>query len=142
MKNLIKKILKEEFDWIEDVRQFTPVEEFLYDLMSSLTIVESKKQINWVVYKNENGEILMADNINTGTKNPVLLVAYIKIWEKLQDYGLETEDIKALCVRMLEVTHKRKVLTAILQAMRSLLQLEVTHKQKVLTTYIKKYQIS
>ena len=40
MKNLIKKILKEEFDWINDIKQFTPAEEFLYDLMSSLTIVE------------------------------------------------------------------------------------------------------
>ena len=113
MKNLIKKILKEEFDWIKNVRQFTPAEEFLYDLMSSLKMVESEseKSKNWMVYKNENGENLMIDNINTGTENPVLYVDYTQIWEKLEGYGLKTEDIKALCVRMLEATHKRKVLT-------------------------------
>jgi hypothetical protein len=111
MKNLIKKILKEEFDWIEDVKQFTPAEEFLYDLMSSLKIVEPKKWGNWVLYKNENGKILMADNINKNGKNPALYVDYYQIWEKLEDYGLETEEIEALCVRMLEMTHKRKVFT-------------------------------
>ena len=113
MKNLIKKILKEEFDWVQqNVKQFTPVEEFLYDLMSSLTIVESKKWENWMAYKNESGKNLMADNINTGTKKPILFVDYTQIWEKLQDYGLEREEIRSLCVRMLEATHKRKVLTA------------------------------
>ena len=66
-----------------------------------------------MAYKNENGKILMADNINTGTKNTVLYVDYNKIWKKLQDYGLEREEIEALCVRMLEATHKRKVLTAV-----------------------------
>jgi hypothetical protein len=113
VKNLIKKILKEEFDWIEDVRQlqFTPAEEFLYDLMSSLTIVESKKWKNWMVYKDENGDTLMADNINRGTKKPELLVDYTQIWDKLEGYGLNSEEIRALCVRMLGVTHKRKVLT-------------------------------
>ena len=113
VKNLIKKILKEEFDWIEDVRQlqFTPAEEFLYDLMSSLTIVESKKWKNWMVYKDENGDTLMADNINRGTKKPELLVDYTQIWDKLEGYGLNSEEIRALCVRMLEATHKRKVLT-------------------------------
>jgi hypothetical protein len=113
MKNLIKKILKENFDWVQqNVKQFTPAEEFLYDLMSSLTIVESKKWENYMLYKDESGRILMADNINTGTKNPVLYVDYYQIWEKLKDYGLKTEEIRALCVRMLEMTHKRKVFTA------------------------------
>ncbi len=115
MKNLIKKILKENFDpenfdWIKNVRQFTPAEQFLYDLMSSLIIVESKKVKNFMVYKSESGEILMADDINRGTKNPVLYVDYYKIWKKLEDYGLKTKEIEDLCVRMLEVTHKRKVL--------------------------------
>jgi hypothetical protein len=54
----------------------------------------------------------MVDNINTGTKNPDLYVDYNQIWEKLRGYGLETEDIRTLCVRMLEATHKRKVFTA------------------------------
>ncbi len=140
MKNLIRKILKEneedsEFSWVDDVRQlqFTPAEEFLYDLMSSLTIVESKKWRNWMVYKDENGENLMVDNINTGTKNPGLYVDYNQIWEKLRGYGLETEDIRTLCVRMLETTHKRKVLTAFVVTHSQLMMLETTHKRKVLT---------
>ena len=124
MKNLIKKILKEEFDpenfeWVQQhVRQFTPAEEFLYDLMSSLTIVESKKWENYMLYKDENGRILMADDINAGTGYPVLLVDYYQIWEKLEDYGLKTEEIKALCVRMLEATHKRKASTTSYSAFR------------------------
>jgi phage regulator Rha-like protein len=115
MKDLIKKILKEEFDdfeWVNEIPQITPAEEFLYDLMSSLTIVESKKWKNWMTYKDKNGKILMADNINTGTERPKLYVDYTQIWEKLEGYGLKKEEIKALCVRMLEVTHKRKVFTA------------------------------
>jgi hypothetical protein len=110
MKNLIKKMLKEEFDWIEDIRQFTPVEEFLYDLMSSLYMVKSKNPENWVLYKNKNGETLMVDNINTGNEKPVLLVDYYQIFEKLEDYGLKTKEVKDVCMRMLEMTHKRKVL--------------------------------
>ena len=139
MKNLIRKILKEEFDpenfeWVQQhVKQFTPAEEFLYDLTSSLYMVKSKSLENWVLYKNENGKILMADNINTGTKNPVLFVDYTQIWEKLEDYGLKTKEIKALCVRMLEMTHKRKVLTAQQALTISLLQLEATHKRKILS---------
>ena len=113
MKNLIKKILKEELDWINDIRQFTPVEKFLYDLMSGLTIVESKKWRNYMLYKNESGRILMADDINRGTENPVLYVDYTQIWKKLESYGLKTKEIEDLCVRMLEATHKRKVLAAI-----------------------------
>ena len=118
MKNLIKKILKENFDpenfdWIKNVRQFTHAEEFLFDLMSNLKMVESEKLRDWVLYKDENGGILMADNINTGTKNPGLYVDYHKIWEKLLvDYGLNPEEVETLCVRMLEATHRRKVLTA------------------------------
>ena len=112
--NMLDKINEsiDNFNWIEDIRQFTPAEEFLYDLMSNLKMMESKKRRNWMSYKDENGKILMADDINTGDKNPVLLVDYYQIWEKLEGYGLKTEDIKALCVRMLEMTHKRKVLTA------------------------------
>jgi hypothetical protein len=135
MKNLIKKILKEEFDnfdWIKNVRQFTPAEEFLYDLMSSLTIVESKNWRNWMLYKDKNGKILMADDINTGTERPVLFVDYDEIWEKLMNYGLNSEEIEDLCIRMLEVTHKRKVLTTNAFGYNAASVLEATHKRKVL----------
>jgi hypothetical protein len=119
MKSLIRKILKEEFndvDWWGEIPQITPAEEFLYDLMSSLKRVESKKWKNWVLYKDENGKILMADNINTRDKKPVLYVDHDEIWRKLENYGLNSEEIRALCVRMLEVTHKRKVLTAMISS--------------------------
>jgi len=123
MKNLIKKILKENFDpenfdWIKNVRQFTPAEQFLYDLMSNLKMVESEKLRDWVFYKDENGRILMADNINAGTKNPGLYVDYRKIWVKLRGYGLKAKEVEDLCVRMLEMTHKRKASTASYSAFR------------------------
>ena len=100
--------------------------------MSNLKMVESKKMGNWVLYKNENGVTLMVDNINAGTGYPALYVDYYQIWEKLRGYGLETEDIRTLCVRMLETTHKRKVLTAIRGEREQLTWLEATHKRKVL----------
>ena len=139
MKNLIRKILKESidnFDWVGDVKQFTPAEQFLYDLMSELTIVESKKWINWMVYKDENGKILMADNINTANKNHILLVDYNQIWLKLRDiYDLSHGEVMALCMRMLEITYKRKVLTAVGTLRLGASVLEMTHKRKVLTVY-------
>jgi hypothetical protein len=115
MKDLIKKILKEEFDstfdWVNEIPQLTPAEEFLYDLMSGLTIVESEKSKKWMAYKNESGGVLMVDNINTGNKKPVLYISYDQIWHKLTyNYRLQREEIQSLCIRMLEVTHKRKVL--------------------------------
>jgi len=138
MKNLIRKILKEEFDdtfhWVNEIPKLSPAEEFLYDLMSSLKMVESKNWENWVLYKDKNGKILMADDINTGTKRPELLVDHDEIWGKLENYGLEYDEIKDLCMRMLEVTHKRKVLTAYIQNLRPFFLLEVTHKRKVLTS--------
>ena len=138
MKDLIKKILKEEFndvDWWGEIPQLTPAEEFLYDLMSSLKMVESKKRENWMVYKDKNGKILMADDINTGTKRPELLVDHDEIWGKLENYGLEYDEIKDLCIRMLEVTHKRKVLTSTTFGYNAASVLEATHKRKVLTTF-------
>jgi hypothetical protein len=116
MKDLIKKILKEEFndvDWWGEIPQITPAEEFLYEIMSSLKMVESKKWKNYMVYKDENGKILMADDINRGVERPTLYVDYHQIWVKLRDYGLNLEEIGVLCVRMLEATHKRKVLTVL-----------------------------
>jgi len=144
MKNLIRKILKEEFDdtfhWVNEIPQLSPAEEFLYDLMSNLKMVESKKLKNYILYKDENGKILMADDIDRDTETPVLFVDYDEIWEKLIHYGLNSEEIEALCIRMLEVTHKRKVLTSRWLKYFSIHLLEVTHKRKVLTSKLDPYR--
>jgi hypothetical protein len=55
----------------------------------------------------------MADDVDRGKKNPYLFVDYDEIWLKLnQKFGLNYQEIEALCVRILEMVHKRKVLTA------------------------------
>jgi hypothetical protein len=121
MKNFIRKILKEEFDdfdWAEELvgntKRFSPAEEFLYEIMSNLKVVPSEKNPGWMLYKDKSGLNLMVDNINTGKKNPHLLVDYDEIWLKLrQKFGLNDQEISDLCVRMLEMTHKRKVFIAV-----------------------------
>jgi hypothetical protein len=120
MKNLIRKILREEFDdfdWAEELvgntKQFSPAEEFLYEIMSNLKMIPSKKYPGWMEYKDESGITLMADDVDRDEKNPYLLVNYGEIWSKLnQKFGLNYQETKDLCVRMLEMTHKRKVFTA------------------------------
>ena len=116
MKNLIRKILKEQ-DWFDEFipKNFdpSPAEQFLYNIMKNLKMVESKNNPGWMLYKNENGDNLMADNINKMEKNPTLWVDYGEIWSKLsENFGLNSQEIKDLCKRMLEITHKRKVFTA------------------------------
>jgi hypothetical protein len=141
MKNLIRKILREEFDdfgWAEELvgntKQFSPAEEFLYEIMSNLTMVPSKNSPGLMLYKNKSGVTLMADDADRDEKNPILLVNYDKIWRKLnQKFGLNNQEIKDLCVRMLEMTHKRKVLTAEVGFVSAAHSLEMTHKRKVLT---------
>ena len=116
MKNLIRKILREEFDdfdWVGEIKEFSPAEEFLYEIMSNLKIVPSKNNPGWMLYKDKSGLNLMADNVDRNEKNSHLWVDYDKIWRKLnQKFGLNNQETKDLCVRMLEMTHKRKVLTA------------------------------
>jgi hypothetical protein len=120
MKNLIRKILKEEFDdfgWAEELvgntKQFSPAEEFLYEIMSNLKAVPSKNYPGLMLYKDKSGLTLMADSVDSDEKNPYLWVDYRQIWLKLrQEFGLNGQEISNLCVRMLEMTHKRKVLTA------------------------------
>jgi hypothetical protein len=120
MKNLIRKILREEFDdfdWAEELvgntKQFSPAEEFLYEIMSNLKAVPSEKNPGWMLYKDKSGVTLMADSVDRDKKDPYLWVDYDEIWLKLrQKFGLNNQETKDLCVRMLEMTHKRKVLTA------------------------------
>ncbi len=137
MKNLIKKILKEEFDdfdWVGEIKEFSPAEEFLYEIMSNLKAVPSEKHPGWMLYKDKSGLNLMADNVDRNEKNPCLWVDYDEIWSKLsQKFGLNYQETKDLCVRMLEMTHKRKVLTAACLFKTWELWLEMTHKRKVLT---------
>jgi hypothetical protein len=64
-----------------------------------------------MLYKDKGGVTLMADNVDRDKENPDLWVHYDKIWGKLnQEFGLNEQEISDLCVRMLEMIHKRKVL--------------------------------
>jgi hypothetical protein len=81
--------------------------------MSYLKVVPSKNYPGLMLYKDKSGVTLMADSVDRDKKKPYLLVDYRQIWLKLrQEFGLNEQEIKDLCMRMLEMTHKRKVLSA------------------------------
>jgi hypothetical protein len=117
MKNLIRKILKEEFDsenfdWVSS--EIDPIREFLYDkfMECELEPVKNKEWLGWTRYVDKNGKILFLDNIETDQENTVLYFDYDEIYQKLEKMGLNYEEIQKLCIDLLYETHKRKVLTA------------------------------
>jgi hypothetical protein len=114
MKNLIRKILKEELEWLHEVPKLSEPEKFIYEKLSSCVLFKLKKHPGWTKYINPDGKILFVDNIETGTRNPVLYADYIEIWEKCEEMGMKIEDFKKTCTWMLEEAHKRKVVTTIL----------------------------
>ena len=108
---------EDDFGWAkETLANQDPAKKFIYDLMTGLEISESKKRSGWMVYKDKKGNILMADNINTGVNEPYLYkdylyVDYYRIWKKLSDMGLEEDKIKLICKEALEDLFGRKVVT-------------------------------
>lgn len=115
MKNLIRKILKEELDWFESEDfESSPAEKLLYDkfMECKLEPVKNKNWLGYTRYVDKTGKILFLDNIETGKKDTVLYFDYVKIYQKLLKMGLNYEEMKKLCIDMLYETHKRKVLTA------------------------------
>jgi hypothetical protein len=52
--------------------------------MSNLKTVPSKNKPGWMLYKDESGITLMADNVDIDKKNPYLLIRG-KIWCKLNE---------------------------------------------------------
>ena len=116
MKNLIRKILKEEFDsenfdWVS--LDIDPIREFIYQkfIECKLEPVGNKDWFNWTRYVDKTGKILFLDNIKTGKKDTILYFDH-EIYQKLREMGLNYEEIEKLCIDMLYETHKRKVLTA------------------------------
>ena len=115
MRNLIRKILKEEFDsenfdWVSP--EINPGREFLYQKFMECKLIESEKRPGWTKYVDKTGKILFLDNIETGEKNTILYFNYDEIYQKLLEMGLNYKETKKLCIDMLYETHKRKVLTA------------------------------
>ena len=116
MKNLIRKILREELDWFESENfDISPAQQFLYGkfMECKLEPVKNKNWVGWTRYVDKNGEILFLDNIETGKENTILYFDYDEIYQKLLKMGLNYEEMKKLCIDMLYETYKRKVLTAI-----------------------------
>ena len=116
MRNLIRKILKEEFDsenfdWVSP--EINPGREFLYQKFMECELIGLKKSLGWAEYIDKTGKILFLDNIETGEKNTVLYFDYNEIYKKLEEMGLNYGEMKKLCIDMLYETHKRKVLTAL-----------------------------
>ena len=132
MKNLIKKILKEEFDWADEI-EIDPAKEFLYNkfMECKLEKVENENWLGLTKYVDKKGEILFVDNIDRGYEDTVLFFDYNEIYKKLEEMGLNYKEIKKLLKDMLYETHKRKVLTAYsMDGEKDLWRLYETHKRK------------
>ena len=142
MKNLIRKILREEeLDWFESENfEVNPAQQFLYEkfMECKLEPVKNKNWLGWTRYVDKNGKILFLDNIETGKKDTSLYFDYDEIYKKLEEMGLNYDEMKILVKDMLYETHKRKVLTTDTMVSIEETTLYETHKRKVLTTYRKK----
>ena len=114
MKNLIRKILREEeLDWFESENfEVNPTIQFLYGKFMECELIESEKKPGWTKYIDKSGKFLFLDNIETGKKDTILYFDYDKIYKKLEEMGLNYEEMIVLVKDMLYETHKRKVLTA------------------------------
>lgn len=133
MKNIIRKILKEEFDWFESENfEVSSAEQFLYDkfMECKLEPVKNKEWLGWTRYVDKTGKILFLDNIETGKKDTILYFDYNEIYKKLEEMGLNYEKIKVLVKDMLYETHKRNVLTVSWFGSWSDFGLYETHKRK------------
>ena len=116
MKNLIRKILREELDWFESENfEVNPAQQFLYNkfMECKLEPLGNKKWLGWTRYVDKNGKILFLDNIETGDEDVILYFDHDEIYQKLKEMGLSYDEMKVLVKDMLYETHKRKVLTAI-----------------------------
>ena len=116
MKNLIRKILREEeLDWFESENfEVNPAQQFLYEkfMECKLEPVKNKNWLGWTRYVDKNGKILFLDNIETGKKDTSLYFDYDEIYKKLEEMGLNYDEMKILVKHMRWYeTHKRKVLT-------------------------------
>ena len=132
MKNLIKKILKEEFDWVDEI-EIDPAKEFLYDkfMECKLEPLENKNWLGWTRYIDKNGKILFLDNIDTGEETTILYFDYNEIYKKLEEMGLNYKEMEVLVKDMLYETHKRNVLTKNDDGAYITMVLYETHKRKV-----------
>ena len=112
MKNIIRKILKEEFEWFESEDfEPSPAQQFLYEKFMECELIGSEKKPGFTKYIDKTGKILFIDNIET-KKYTILYFDYYKIYWELLKMGLNYGEIKVLVKDMLDQTHKRKVLTA------------------------------
>jgi len=112
MKNIILKILKEEFDWFESEDfESSPAEEFLYDkfMECELEPIGHSFWLGWTRYVDKNGKILFLDNINSGSKNKFLWFNHDEITKRLEEMGLSRKEMEKLLKDMLYETHKRTV---------------------------------
>jgi len=128
----LKRIIREsidEFDWVK--KESNPAEEFIYNKFMECELIESEKRPGYTKYVDKTGKILFVDNIETGKKNTLLCFDYDEIYQKLEEMGLNYEEMKKLCIDMLYETHKRKVLTANHIYRKLNYQLYETHKRKV-----------
>ena len=115
LKNLLgKKTMKEsvdEFDWVDDVPELTPCEQFIYDKLLQCKLVKFESP-TWTYYVDNNDNILFMDNIDSGVSRPFLFTDHSKITIPFIIKGCDItnkDGLDRICQKMVMMTHKRKI---------------------------------
>ena len=114
MKNIIKKILKEEFgelDWIKDQNP-QPWEEFMFQFTNLIPKLENTLYGEMMVYRDENGEWAFFHEQNP--KNGSVWFNWSKIWSVFGDrFGFNYDETQELLTRWLGEHYNLRGVTAL-----------------------------
>jgi hypothetical protein len=111
MKNIIKKILKEELDWIKDQNP-EPWEEFMFPFTNLKPKLENTRYGEMMVYRDENNEWVFFHEQNP-PKNGFVWLNHSKIWLVFRtEFGFKHLETKELLTGWLGEHYNLRGVTA------------------------------